>query len=86
MNFKINVTLKKIVETKTENEDGDSMNYTAQFQSKDEDSNLKVSISQDEAFDLAIGEEYAITITTEQTKLAKQKYGLKPDPHQVEIQ
>lgn len=67
--MKKNLVLKKITTTTTNDEDGESMSYNATFISKDADEDFKLSISQEEEFDLVVGEEYTINITTEQTKL-----------------
>jgi hypothetical protein len=67
------ITLVKITKTETETSEGDKDKtiYTALFEDKDK--GVKFSISQNEEFDLVLGEKYTIKLETEQRKLAEIK-------------
>ena len=64
-----NVELVKITEVNTEtSESGSKIGYTAVFE--DKDNGIKVSVSQEEKFDLALGQKYSVKITTPQKTLS----------------
>lgn len=68
-----NIILLKVTKTETETSEGDKDKtvYTAVFEDKDK--GIKFSISQNEEFDLVLGERYDLKLDTEQRKLPEKK-------------
>jgi len=60
-----NIELSKITKTDVETKEDTKTIYVATFSNEE----IKVNISQEEVFDLAIGQKYSIKIETEQKKL-----------------